>query len=114
MPIMRTALLAAILTAALVGQAAALSYKDISGRWCGESLEYDFARNSLTVRFDDGTPTRHYRVTGYEYNDTDVTLHWINNGKNLRTIFGEFSPDGRLMAQQKNNVGPRRPFHRCR
>ncbi len=40
-------------------------------------------------------------------------MHWINNGKTLYTEFSEFNADGSGMAQLKNKVGPRRPFHRC-
>ena len=39
-------------------------------------------------------------------------MHWVNKGKELFTEFSEFSDDG-TMAQQKNDVGPRRLFHRC-
>jgi hypothetical protein len=113
MPIIRTAFLAAILTVVVAAPAAALSYRDIGGRWCGEHLEYDFGRNSLTVRFDDGTPTRHFVITGFEYSGGDITMHWLNKGERLRTVFSEFSDNDRFMAQQKNSVGPRRPFHRC-
>jgi hypothetical protein len=73
-----------------------------------------FTRNTLTVRFYNGSPTRKFKVTDYKYSKDKVTIHWINKREKVFTDFSEFSADGRTMAQQKNNAGPRRPFHRCR
>lgn len=114
MPVIRIAFLVAILSAGLVTQAAALSFKDIAGKWCGTTSNYTFARDTLTVTFHDGTPMRRFKVTGYEYPGGTIKMHWENKGEKLFTDFSEFSPDRRTMAQQKNEAGPRRPFRRCK
>ncbi len=113
MSIVRIAFLVVILSAGLVAEASALSFKNIVGKWCGETTNYQFTRDSLTVVFLSGSPTRKFKVTGYEYIGDTVKLHWINKGEKTFTDFSEFSADGRTMAQQKNEVGPRRPFYRC-
>ena len=114
MPVIRIAFLVAILSAGLVTQAAALAFKDIAGKWCGETSNYTFARATLTVTFKNGTPPRSFKVTGYEYLDGTIKMHWENKGEKLFTDFSEFSADHRAMAQQKNEAGPRRPFRRCK
>lgn len=115
MPIFRLAFLVAILSAGLTAQAAALSYEDLAGRWCGLTSNYTFGRNSLTVTFHDSTPTRRFKVTSYENLPGTIKMHWENaKGEPLFTDFSEFSADGRSMAQQQNEAGPRRPFQRCK
>ena len=114
MPGIRTAFLVLILSTMFAAGAHALTYRDIRGKWCGGGLRYEFSKHALRVYFSDGTPTRHFEVTGYEYSNTELTLHWLNEGKKTRTIFAEFSTDDRHMGQQSFEKGPRRPFHRCR
>lgn len=110
----RIAFLAAVLSAGLAGEAAALTFKNIGGKWCGLTTNYVFAQKSLTVTFHDRTPTRKFEVTSYDYLGDTIKMHWISKGEKLFTDFSEFSADGRTMAQQKNEAGPRRPFRRCR
>jgi len=105
--------LAVILLAGLAGAAHALAFKNIAGKWCGETTNYTFSRDTLVVVFHDGSPTKRFKVTSYEYSGGNVTMHWLNKGEKLFTDFNEFSADGRTMVQIKNKVGPRRPFHRC-
>lgn len=112
--IIRIAFLATVLSAGFIAEAAALTFKNISGKWCGLTTNYVFRPDSLTVTFHDGTPTRKFKVTSYEYLGDTIKMHWVNKGENLFTDFSEFSADGRSMAQQKNEAGPRRPFRRCR
>jgi hypothetical protein len=112
--IIRIALLAAALAAGVATEATALSFKNIGGKWCGLTTNYIFTQNSLTVTFHDGTPTRKFQVTGYEYLGDTVKMHWLSKGEKLYTDFSEFSADNRTMAQQKNEAGPRRPFRRCK
>jgi hypothetical protein len=114
MSILRVAFLAAVLTAGVAAEAVALEYKNIAGKWCGLTTNYIFARNSLTVTFHDGSPTRKFKVTSYEMLGDTIKMHWENKDEKLFTDFSEFSADGRTMAQQKNEAGPRRPFKRCR
>ncbi len=89
------------------------SFEKIAGKWCGTTTNYTFARDSLTVVFLNGERTKQFKVTGYDYVGRMVVMHWVSDGKTLYTEFSEFSADGNEMAQLKNNVGPRRPFHRC-
>ena len=115
MPIFRLVFIVVVLSAGLIAQAAALSYKDIADRWCGLTSNYAFTQNSLTVTFHDSTPTRHFKVNSYEYLPGTIKMHWEDaKGEPLFTDFSEFSADGRSMAQQQNEAGPRRPFRRCK
>ena len=91
----------------------ALSFQNIAGKWCGLTTNYEFSRDLLIVTFLDGAPTKRFPVTGYDYVEDKIVMHWLNNGEKLYTEFSEFSSNGRTMAQVKSNVGPRRPFHRC-
>ena len=112
----RTVFLGVALLVALVADASAsdLVFKDIAGKWCGSAANYTFTRNELTVSFNDRrTPARHFKITDYYYKSDTITIDWINaKGEKVHTDFAEFTDDG-TMAQQKNEVGPRRPFHRC-
>jgi hypothetical protein len=115
MSTVRIAFLVVILTAGFATEAIALSYKDIAGRWCGQTTNYVFARNALTVTFHSGGRTRRFKVTSYEYLGDTIKMHWQDDkGEKLFTDFSDFSRDGRTMAQRKNEAGPRRPFRRCR
>jgi hypothetical protein len=110
----RTAFLGIILVAGVAVDAMALSFKDISGKWCSEAGDYDFARGLLVAKFHDGTPTRRFKVISYDYSGGTVTMYWRYKGEKLYTEFSEFSPDGRTMAQLEGESGPRRAFHRCK
>jgi hypothetical protein len=110
----RLAFFVVVVSLGLAGEAIALSFSDIAGKWCGLTTNYIFTRNSLTVVFHDGTPTRQFKVTSYEYLGETVKMHWESKGEKLYTDFSEFSADNRFMAQQKNEAGPRRPFKRCK
>ena len=113
MTYIRNAMLAAILSAGLAGAAHALAFKNIQGKWCGVTTNYEFSADALNVTFLDGSLPLTFKVTGYDYSDDTVTMHWFNQDKPLFTEFGEFSADGATMVQLKSEVGPRRPFHRC-
>ena len=112
--IVRIVFLAAAISAGFVAEASALTFKSIAGKWCGLTTNYIFAQTSLTVTFHDGSPTRKFKVTSYEYLGDTIKMHWESKGEKLFTDFSEFSADGRTMAQQKNDAGPRRPFRRCK
>jgi hypothetical protein len=106
-------MLAAILLAGLAGVAQALTFKNIAGKWCGQTTNYEFSADALKVTFLDGSPDLTFKITGYDYSDDTVAMRWHNQDKPLFTEFSEFSADGKTMAQVKSDVGPRRPFHRC-
>jgi hypothetical protein len=94
-------------------QARKLAFPDISGKWCGEITDYTFARTALTVHFHNGSKKRVWKVKKYDFSDTWINVVWGFGGN---TVFGEFSENGKAMAQQPNtsgDKGPRRPFHRC-
>jgi hypothetical protein len=40
-------------------------------------------------------------------------MYWSWKGQKLYTEFSEFGADGRTMAQQEGESGPRRVFRRC-
>ena len=63
--------------------------------------------------FHDGTPSRRLKVGSYDYRDDKVVMYWSYKGQKLYTEFSEFSADGRTMAQQEGESGPRRAFRRC-
>jgi len=114
MPTIRTIVLAAVLSAGLAANAAALTYNTVAGRWCGEGITYTFTTGQLVVEFADGTPTRYFKITQYRYSGDMVTIDWINaKGERVHTDFAEFSSSGRYMAQVPSDAGPRRPFRRC-
>jgi hypothetical protein len=114
----RPAFLAAMAVSAIVAtsqSASALGYDDIAGRWCADFGSYTFYSDQLVVRFNDGTATRRYPIDNYEYRDDDVTVYWRKDSERVHTVFGDFSSNGRRMAQQANrrdNV-PRREFRKC-
>jgi hypothetical protein len=88
----------------------AMTYKDIAGQWCGETTDYVFAPNSLTVKFHDSGPAK---ITKYTYDKDGLRIDWLNSaGKASVTVFGEFIGNA-TMVQQQNDRGPRRSFKRC-
>jgi hypothetical protein len=95
------------------GAAQALSFDDISGKWCGSVSSYTFAPGLLTVvLYSDSTPRR-YKIDSYKYEDDVITVNWVRDDDKLFTKFSEFSRDDRFMVQQPNEAGPRREFRRC-
>ena len=56
-------------------------------------------------------PANVFKITKYAYTDNSVRIDWLNYGKELVTVFAEFSRS--KMAQQQNGDKPRRSFHRC-
>ncbi len=94
-------------------QAAKLNEDDIFGKWCGQTTNYVFTRNSLTVTWHNSSDRRVLRIRKYDFSDQWIDVVYDDGGN---TIFGEFSADGRRMAQQPNthgDKGPRRSFRRC-
>jgi hypothetical protein len=69
----RNTLLAVILLAGFAGAAHALTFEDIAGKWCGITTNYQFSTDLPLVTFHDGTPTRRFEVTSYDYNDDVIT-----------------------------------------
>ena len=105
--------IALTIVVALGGAAQALSFNDISGKWCGSVSSYTFAPGQLTVVLYADNQPRRYKIENYQYEADIITVNWIRDTDKLFTKFGEFSSDDRLMVQQENDAGPRREFRRC-
>ncbi len=108
--------LTAGLLAGAARPAAALSYTDLEGKWCGSASIYTFTRDQLVVSFYDRTPTRRFEVTGYEFTDDSATVNWLRDGKEMYTTFVDFSADRSRMNQEAQTTcdrGPQRAFRRC-
>jgi len=93
--------------------AAARVFEDISGKWCGVTSSYTFTPSRLIVMLYAGNSRREYKIDDYQYEEDAITVSWERDGDKLLTTFGEFSADNKFMAQQQNDVGPRREFKRC-
>jgi hypothetical protein len=65
----RIACLVAILVAGVAAEAA-LSRSKIFPEGGAAAGDYNFRRDTLVATFHDGTPTRRFRVTSYEYSTT--------------------------------------------
>jgi len=112
----RIGLISALVIAALAlggGRAVALSFEDISGRWCGSVSSYTFTPSTLIVDIYADNSRREYPIEGYRYDDDVITVNWQRNGDKLFTKFSEFDAAERTMVQQPNDAGPRRAFRRC-
>jgi hypothetical protein len=94
-------------------EAAALSFDDIVGKWCGSVSSYTFTQSRLIVVLYADNSRREYKVDDYQYEDDAITVNWQRDGDKLFTKFSEFSRDDKFMAQQPNDAGPRREFKRC-
>ena len=91
-----------------------LEYSDILGTWCSDQAKYHFTRKALTVTWYGQSGNRVLPVQEFIFSEKWINVKWKPKGN---TVFGEFSKNGRTMAQQPNTTGdkgPRRPFHRCR
>jgi hypothetical protein len=93
--------------------AQALSFNDITGKWCGSVSSYTFAPGQLTVVLYSDNQPRRYKIENYQYEGDVITVNWIRDDDKLFTKFSEFSADDRLMVQLPNDAGPRREFRRC-
>ena len=111
--ISRMTVLVALFTVGAIAHATALSFKDISGKWCSEAGDYNFRPDMLIAMFHDRMPTRRLKVSDYDYRDDKIVMYWSWKGQKLYTEFSEFSTDRRTMAQQQGESGPRRVFRRC-
>ena len=95
------------------GRAAALSFDDISGRWCGSVSSYTFTPSTLVVGLYADDSRREYPIDGYQYDGDVITVNWQRDGNKLFTKFSEFDANERTMVQLPNAAGPRREFRRC-
>ena len=107
------ALWAVSVSASTPAAARDLTIEDILGRWCGDTTNYQFARDRLTVTFHNGSPRRVLTIERVEGSPDWLDVHWENAGN---TVFTDFSDDKRVMHQAANTSGdngPRRRFRRC-
>ena len=113
---LRISLLSAFIIAMLAlggGRAVALSFDDISGRWCGSVSSYTFTPSTLVVDIYADHSRRDYPIDSYQYDGDVITVNWQRNGDKLFTRFSDFDAAERTMVQQPNDAGPRREFRRC-
>jgi hypothetical protein len=89
----------ALFTVGAIAHAMALSFKNISGKWCSKDGDYNFRPDMLIGKFHDRTPTRRLKVSSYDYSADKITMYWSWKGQKLYTEFSEFSPNGRAMTQ---------------
>ncbi len=101
----------ATLSLAISQAAKALEFEDIQGKWCGETTTYTFERRALRVYWPSDGARKTFRVSKYDYEDDEITVHWEKDGETVFTAFGNFR--GERMVQKPNENGPRRPFRRC-
>jgi hypothetical protein len=127
MTLMRRAAFCALLVLVCAGlgsggaRADALSVNDILGRWCGETSDYEFTPERLTVHFHRGGEERVLPVRSFEVRSDEIKVHWDIKRPDLpadeiATVFNEFDPARGTMAQKPNtggDKGGRLPFHRC-
>ena len=52
----------ALFTVGAIAHAMALSFKNISGKWCSKDGDYNFRPDMLMAKFHDRTPTRRLKV----------------------------------------------------
>ena len=108
------AVITAVIASGADRPAAAMTFEDISGKWCGSVSSYTFTPGKLIVVLFDGNQRFEYKIDDYQYEDDSITVNWRRGDDKLFTKFSEFSGDDRFMAQQKNNAGPRHCEERSR
>ena len=99
---------------AIPADAATLSIASLTGRWCGDGVNYNISRSALTVTRKGEKKPQTIKITGHRVDGNEVQIFFADPyGGGSR--FAEFSPDGRSMAQQGSTFGsmPRRAFKRC-
>jgi hypothetical protein len=96
--------------------AAALTMNKLTGRWCGDSLDYVFSSKRLTVYFHNGS-NRVLMVKNVTPDGEGIKVWWIGppkpDGTDNATIF---DLDDGVLVQKANtggDKGPRREFRRC-
>ena len=113
---LRLGLMCALTVATLAlgaGRAAALSFDDITGRWCGSVSSYTFTPATLVVNLYADNSRREYPIDSYQYDGDTITVNWQRDGNKLFTKFSAFDTNERTMVQVPNDAGPRREFRRC-
>jgi hypothetical protein len=96
------------------GNAVAVEFVDIAGKWCTTGGSEEFERDNLIAVPTASRERRVYPIVSYKFGDTQVTVIWKNaKGENVSTDFAEFSSGGRRMVQLPFEGGPRREFRRC-
>ena len=109
------ALALVVIVAATCGaQARKLTHADLLGTWCGDKSKYVFTRNSLAVAWYGSSDRRVLQIREWSFSEKWINVKWKPKGN---TVFSEFSVDNQAMAQEPNttgDMGPRRPFRRCK
>jgi hypothetical protein len=107
--------------------AGTLSYGNILGKWCGVTsnpnlTNYLFTRDTLTVNHLSNKQTVVLKLDNYEFSGAMVIVHYfaksakagsVAGNQRVDVTFGEFSADGKTMAQVKTSGSPAYLFVRC-
>jgi hypothetical protein len=94
------------------GPAKALSFRDISGRWCSDDGNYRFTRSRLhTVRADTGV-RRNLKVYEYFFSEKSFRVVWLDE-RQMPTVTNYAEFDGRRMVQLPTIRSSRRELRRC-
>ena len=110
----------AIVALACAAPAAALSHSNLLGQWCGDKsnpvvTKVNFAQKAFTTvwpQANNRTKTR--PIQRYEFAETTITVNYVGeDAKEVFVVYGEFSRDGRRMAQLPGHGVPRYAFYRC-
>lgn len=96
------------------GNAVAVDFAELAGKWCTTGGSEEFDRDNLIAIATASREPRVYPIVSYDFAAIKVTVIWKNaKGENVHTDFAEFSSDGRRMVQLPFESGPRREFRRC-
>ena len=113
--IVRACAVVALVAAANLGTAHALSVDDLMGRWCGDNIFSVFTRETLTVKFLRTQKERVLRIKQIVMIDQGtIKVIWYEEDGGGATDYVDFTGTSMAMAPQTNgDKGPRRAFHRC-
>src|SRR5258707_1362041 len=67
--------------------ALALTFDDISGKWCGSVSSYTFTPRLLIVVLYADNSRREYKVDDYQYDGDVITVNWVRDNEKLFTKF---------------------------
>jgi len=113
--VVRACAVVALVAAANLGTAHALSVDDLMGRWCGDNIFSVFTRETLTVKFLSTQKERVLRIKQIIVIDqATIKVIWYEEDGGGATDYVDFTGRTMAMAPQANgDKGPRRAFHRC-
>lgn len=116
--------------AAMSSPAAAYSYDDILGTWCGDPenptwVNYRFTRDKLFVTTLPAKRQKSFNISRYDFSNPDTVVMYYRgadtksggtpgNAVEFNVVFGHFSADNKRMDQEKSDAGDTYHFRRCK